>query len=489
MSLLESMRSGSDSTFMQVVMALVVVSFVGMYGAQQGQDKSQLVATVNGKKIMSTDHNRAYRNALAQAERRYNRTLGNTEQQQIWEQVKQTMIEDEVVLQAAVELGLEVSDTEVARELLRQPYLRNEDGEFDDELYGRFLKRYQYTRAKYEQELRDDMLRLKLKQLVYMGATISEPAVREAYVESRTMVDLKYVRVNPSTFSDDLNVTDEEIASWLVENEEGARETYDRDFDRLYDHPEQIQLSLIRLGIENDGVGIDVLLAEMRKIKEAIEGGAEFDDMVRRWSDDPSVEQNGDIGLRPVKNLPVEQSKLEGVATGHLTDVITSDNDVRLYRVDARVDPSIDAFDDVKNDIARTTIKQEQLPGLAAAFAEEQLLPKWQATGEPPTELLDAKMMRASTTGLTSTQPTGMSFGPPPAMLKDSRSVAVNEVLPKVYENLGAMFVGQLTERKDADMEEFEADRDRIAEQVLLQRRNEFFEAWVADAKSLASIQ
>jgi len=489
MSLLESMRSGSDSTFMQVVMALVIVSFVMMYGAQQGQDKSRVVAEVNGKRIMSTDHNRQYRNALAQSERRYNRTLGDEEQQQIWEQVKQTMIEDEVVLQNAVSLGLEVSDTEVARELLKQPYLRNEDGKFDEELYQRFLKRFQYTRAKYEQELREDMLRLKLKQLVYMGATISEPAVRDAYVESRTLVDIKYVKVNPTIFSEEVKVTDDEIAAWLTENEEGARETYDRDFSRLYDHPEQIRLRMIRFGIENDGVGVDVLLAEMRKLKEAIEGGEKFEDMVRKWSEDPSVTNGGDLGLRALAQL-ADKEKVESLEVGQVSGVITSENDVRLYLVEEKVDAKVDAFDDVKADIARDAIKQEQLPGLAAAFAEDELLPKWQTSGSPPQDLLDARKVTAINTGLSSTQPRGgFSFGPPPAMLKAARSADVDSVLPEVYENLGSMFVGQLIERKDADMTEFEADQDRIREQVLLERRNEFFEAWVADAKSLASIQ
>jgi peptidyl-prolyl cis-trans isomerase D len=489
MSLLESMRSGSDSTFMQVVMALVVVSFVGMYGVQSGQDKSQVVASVNGTKIMSTDLGRRYRNRLAQLERQYNRTLGDDQQQQLREQVKQEMIEDEVVLQEARRLGLEVSDLEVGSLVLSQAYALDEDGNYNEEVYLRFLKRNQYTRPKFEQVLREDLLRMKLRRLVYMGATISEPAVREAYVESRTQVDIEYVKVDPRGFREEVQVTDADIDTWMTENEDIARETYDNDFNRSYNHPKQVRLRMIRFGIANDGVGVDVLLARMRTIREEVEAGASFEDMVRIWSEDPSVAQNGDLGLRAVSQF-ADKERFEDLEVGAITDVITSDNDVRLYRVEELQEPMVDAFDDVKADIARDAIKQEQVPGLAAEFAEEALLPGWKASGKVPSELLLSKGLVSRKNGLTSTQVAQrLSFGPPAAMLAASRNVDVGDVLPEVYENLGSLFVGQLIERKDADMNEFELNRAGIEEQVLGERRNQFYTDWVADVKARASIK
>jgi len=476
---------------MQVVMALVVVSFVGMYGVQSGQDKSQVVASVNGTKIMSTDLGRQYRNRLSQLERQQNRSLGNDQQQQLREQVKQEMIEDEVILQQAHALGLEVSDMEVAAQVLGLPVAIDENGEFSEDLYRRILKRNQYTRPKFEQVLRDDLLRLKLRRLVYTGATLSEPAVREAYVDSQTLVDVEYVRIDPRVFGDDIEVADGDVESWLAENEDVARETYDSDFNRRYNHPEQVRLKMIRFGITNDGVGVDVLLAKMRVIKEEIEAGASFEDMARKWSEDPSVAQDGDLGLRALSQFG-DKDKFEGLAPGALTDVVTSDSDVRLYRLEERQEPKIDAFEEVKADIAREALKQEQIPALAAAFAEEQVLPAWSNTSDAPMDLLSSKGLSTLKTGLRSTQmaPQRFSFGPPPAaMLAAARSAEVGEVLPEVFENAGSMYVGQLIERKEADMAEFEANRERIEEQVLMARRNEFYTDWVADLKSQQTIK
>lgn len=489
MSIMEQMRSGSDSTFMQVVVALVVVSFIGWYATPSG-DKSSLVATVNGVKIMDTEYNRTYRNERNTAERRAGRTLSDPEAKQLSEQVKQQLIEDEVVLQEARRIGLEVSDTEVARQLLNLPGLKDETGKFDEDLYLRFLKRQQFTRADFEERMRRDMLRRKLRSLVYMGASISEPALREAFVESNTRIDLKTVRVRASAFSDDVQITDEDRAAWLVENEELVKETYERDFDRLYNHPEKVRLSMIRMAVASDGVSVGDLLPRIRSVRERLVAGGDFAEEARRWSEDPSALDGGDLGLRPVPQLTTDSiAAIEDLEIGGISRVVTSDSDVRLYRLEERVEPRVDAYDDMKNEIAERAMRDEQVPGLAAAFAEEQLLPAWKASGEVPEELLEQKGLTASSTGPIPAVADGSPFGPPPGMLNDARVAEPGQVLDEVYEHNGTLWVGQLTERVDADMELFAAQSEQFREDVLLQRRQAFYTGWVSDAKARARIQ
>src|SRR5688572_17203432 len=108
MGLLEKMRSSSDSTFIQVVMALIILSFIGFYGQPNG-DRSGVIATVNGTRILDTEYHRALREEL----RMVQRTLSDAEQKQLGEQVRQQLIERQVLLQEARRLGLEVSDSEV----------------------------------------------------------------------------------------------------------------------------------------------------------------------------------------------------------------------------------------------------------------------------------------------------------------------------------------------------------------------------------------
>lgn len=487
MSILEQMRSGSDSTFMQVVMAAVVISFIGWYAVPDG-DRSNVVAVVNGQKILDTEFSRRFSAAQRNMEAMTGRMLSNEEQQALSEQVRMALIEDEVILQEARRIGLEVSDVEVARELLDLQYLRNEQGKFDNELYRMFLKRNRWTRADFEESLREDLLRQKLRSLVYMGASISEPALREAWIDSETRVDITYVRVRPSAFAQHVEITPDERQAWLAENAAMVEETYQRDFERLYNHPEQIRLRMIRLAATPDEAA-DVL-PKINQLRAQVEAGADFAELAKQWSEDPTAVDGGDLGLRPLRQLATDaRSAVESLQAGQLSRVVTGDRDLRLYLVEERVPPRQDALDDVRDAIADQLIRSERGPALAAAFADEELLPTWRDAGEVPRDLVEAKGLSVMTTGPVPAVSDGSPFSPPAEMMRDARFAKTGDVLPEIYEVDGVLWLGQLTGRTEADMARYEERRDEIREGVLAQRRMAFFQGWVDDLESRAKIQ
>jgi len=485
MGVLEQMRSGSDSTFMQVVVAAVVVSFIGWYARPQG-DTSRIVAEVNGTKIMDTTFGRAYRNELRSREAGAGRTLSDAEQKMLQDQVKDRLIEGEVIQQEAEALGLEVSQTEVAMQLLQYPVLLDDNGVFDAERYERFLKQQQYTRSGFEDYIREQLLRDKLRFLAFMGSSISEPALREAWAEQETRVDIAYVQVYPNDFADKVSITDEERTAWLAENEEAVRARYDMDFARLYNHPEMVTLSMIRLGVEAEGPDRADMLSIANRLRGDLESGADFAEVAKRWSEDPSALRGGALPARAVPQLNQEVADaLEGLAEGQLTKAIPTDSDVRVYRLEKRVEPYVEAFEDVRDAIADQLMSAEQTPALAAAFAEETLLPAWSEKGSVPQELLDAEGLRLRNTG-----PVPLRGGLLPSGLLDaSRTAEPGSVLPEVFEQSGVLYVAQLTDRKDPDDEAFTEQADDLREPMLARRRSEFYQAWVQDITSAATIR
>jgi peptidyl-prolyl cis-trans isomerase D len=137
MSVMSKMRSGTDSTFMQVVMGLIVVAFVGWGVAPQG-DTAQNVAIVNGVGISDIEFSRFYRQRERQMEQRS--SLNDEQRGQLREQVKQSLIQEEVLLQEADGMGLEVSDSEVAHHLLSSyDFLNDADGIFSERNYSNFF--------------------------------------------------------------------------------------------------------------------------------------------------------------------------------------------------------------------------------------------------------------------------------------------------------------------------------------------------------------
>jgi peptidyl-prolyl cis-trans isomerase D len=485
MGLLEKMRSSSDSTFIQVVMALIILSFIGFYGQPSG-DRSGVIATVNGTRILDTEYHRALREEL----RMVQRTLSDAEQKQLGEQVRQQLIERQVLLQEAKRLGLEVSDSEVARILFASEAFRGENGKFSEEIYLKFLKRQQYTRVDFEETIRENLLRGKLQLLVYSGASLSEPAMREQFLEAETRVDLTVARIRSTAFEKDVQITDEERTKWLAENEALVKETYDRDFERLYKHPEQVKLRLIRLVATEGGPGLEDLRPRLQALRDQIEGGADMAELARRWSEDPSAASGGDLGLRPVAELSIEDSNaIASLTAGTMTRVYTHGNEARLIRVEERHEPKEDTLEEKRNEIADSLIRAERLPVLAAKFAEEQLLPAWKESSAVPTALLEERGLTARATGPIPTSAAGNPFAPPQQLLDAARTAPVGSVLPEVYESGGILYVAQLTERTEPDLKKLDEDQGQIREQMLIARRAEFFQTWVDDLKSRASIE
>lgn len=484
MSILEKMRSGQDSTFMQVILAIIIIGFVGLNGRVFG-DTSAIVATVNGDQILENEVGRAYQNRLRYVEYTQKRTLSDEEQKQIYEEVKQALIEDTVILQEAHRVGLEVSDREVARQVRDNPDVHGADGKYSKELYEAFLKRAGFTKAEYEERIREDLLRYKLRQLVFTGASLSEPAVREAYVEAQTRVELSLVQIRPQQFEGQVQITDDERTKWTKENDKLLRETYDRDFDRLYNHPEQVQLRMIRL-VVRDETPLSDLVPRLNKLRDEITAGADMAQLAMRWSEDPTASAGGDQGLRPVAQLSTDTSRaIDGLAPSSLSRVFTTDADARLVRVEQRVQPSKDEFETVKATIADRLITAERVPALAQQFAQDEVLPKWAEGKAAPTDLLATRGLTVRQTGPI---PTEGGRGVPADMLDDARSAAIGTVFPQVYEFGGSYFVGQITNRIEPDLQDYETNKVQISEFVLQQRRAEFFEDWISDLKARAKI-
>lgn len=485
MSVLESMRSGTDSTGMQVVLALVLVSFIFWYSSPQG-DTTQVVATVNGTKIMGTDLTRR----MTMEARRYDRALSDAEEAQLQEQVRQSLIEDEALRQEAIRLGVTVSDTEVARELLRYEIFRNEEGLFDDRIYESWLRRNAYpSRSEFEEQMRRDILRGKLRQLVFMGVTVSEPVLEQAFREQNTRVDIRYARIRPTAFEDDVELDETELATFIQNSTERIKGTYEADFDRLYNLPAKVELTMVRLKVGGDGLGVAELRPRLEKIKADVEAGADMDLLARQYSEDPSATVGGSLGQLNMPTLSTAAADALGaIEVGQITGVVVEDAHISLYRLDARQPAKIIELSEVERDIASDLMRQERAPALAAAYAEE-VLAAWQASNTLPEEKLAEQSILSATTGLVPLQGGGGLFSPPADMLQAASRAEPGSVLPEVYTSGDILWVGSLVEREDADMASFDAERDLIRESVLQQRRSEFYTGWIGALVADARVQ
>lgn len=488
MSILDKMRSGSDSTVMQLVLGAVFVSFVAVYAQPQGDNRGRTVATVNGTVIQDIPFNRE----MARRER-YMGALSDEQRQQLAQVVKQDLIRDEVMLQEAHRLGIEVSAAEVERAIAYDPSFADESGVFSSQQFAKIVKGRGYERVDYEIFVRDRLLREKLAANVILAVDVSDADVRDAWKANETQIDVSWVRVGPARFEEDVDVSQAIVDAFVKDNAERIKTSYDTDYDRLYNQPERVVVSVI--AITPDDTGLDASAPADLPAAEALAAdlvarigqGEDFAALATQYSKDPTAAAGGKRAPTALADFePKASEALKPLAPGAVVTVV-GEADVRVYRVEERLPARSLSLEEATPEVARKLIREDATPKLAAAFAEK-VLAAWKSTGAPPTDLLDPKQIIVNTTGMYAPAKGLDRMGPPPDMLAKLASAPVGP-LADVVEYEGIYWVAAVSARQEPDAAGFDAAKGSLRAGAVALRRMSLLEGWTADLVARAKIE
>ena len=169
--------------FISIVFMFLIGIFVNLGGYYFSKnDFSESVAEVAGTKI-------PYSVFLLQVNRYNDRMreqgteVGEETLKRVKQEVLQELIVEELLAQKAAELGLVVTDLELASEIHHTP-LFQQGGAFDQRAYFMNVRRqFQMTPRQYEDMRRKSQLSLKLRQFVFLSAKLTPAEVIAAYQE------------------------------------------------------------------------------------------------------------------------------------------------------------------------------------------------------------------------------------------------------------------------------------------------------------------
>lgn len=138
-------------------------------------------------------------------------------------------------------------------------------------------------------------------------------------------------------------VTDEDITAFYNENIENFKV------------PEQVRASHILFKVDKDASDETRALKkkELEDVRAQIAGGADFGELASKYSDCPSKERNGDLGLfsrgRMVKEFEDEAFKL---APGEISQVVETPFGYHVIKVTEHNEPSTVPLEDVRQEIS-----------------------------------------------------------------------------------------------------------------------------------------
>ncbi|MCK9336768.1 MAG: SurA N-terminal domain-containing protein [Arcobacteraceae bacterium] len=196
------------------VIAFVGAGFVG-WGAYDFGKSDGAVAQVGKKEIPMNELQREYSNLYSQ----YSSIFGDSFNQELAKQLGleqlalQTLIQKYLLLSYADDLGISITDEEVATELIKIDEFKKE-GKFDKDQYVTVLRQNKIVPVEFEKSLKNDLLVQKIQNMFKVQSSQKEIENISSLIFIKNDLQIKIIDNNSVT----LNIQEEELKNFWEEN-------------------------------------------------------------------------------------------------------------------------------------------------------------------------------------------------------------------------------------------------------------------------------
>ncbi|MCB1703386.1 MAG: SurA N-terminal domain-containing protein [Halioglobus sp.] len=326
--MLQNIRQNVQGTAAKIIVGLIVISF-SLFGIESilvGGGGSE-IAEVNGVSI----YPQQLQQALDTQKRRLVAMMGENldpallDDERLGPQALEALINRELLMQSATEMGLSVSDSEIGAVVASMEQFQV-DGVFSPELYRNVLSSAGYTPAYFKQSLRDDMMLGQLRS----GIAGTE-FVTSAELEAGTRIvaeqrDLRYLTIPRESVASNPKITDAKLQAYYDAHQENFRTPESVNLDYLELTLDQFREPVPQSAIEEAyelavqgsefkpqnrvshilfESGTDDLAQRIEQAQQELASGVAFADVASAFSDDiGSADRGGDLGYTSGDTFP-----------------------------------------------------------------------------------------------------------------------------------------------------------------------------------------
>jgi peptidyl-prolyl cis-trans isomerase D len=404
--MLERIREGSQGTWATVILGLVIFSFVfAGIGSYINSSINSAAATVNGQDISRDALEKAYQNERARMESQYGEAFaalaGDAAYlQEFRKGILDKLISEKLIDQAALELGLRVSDAQIKQAIVKMQEFQI-DGKFDNDRYLVVLRSAGFQPNGFRDYMRTRLVRDQLSQaLIGTEFALTGEAQRAYELQAQTR-DAKYLTVKATEFVDQAEVSDEQINSYYQANisrfdtEQKVSVAYveltlddllpgikvsEQELDDEYQASladfktnEERRVSHILLEFGDDE---DAAQSKIKDILAQVKSGKDFAQLAKQYSADTfSAEKGGDIDWfsKGMMDPAFEEAAYSLANIGDVSDVVKSDFGFHIIKLTDIKPEEITPFAEVKEQIEQKVKMrkgEEELYALQQRMAE-----------------------------------------------------------------------------------------------------------------------
>ena len=426
--MLQDIRNNATGLVAKIIIGLIVISFA-LFGIDSltGPGVQPEVAVVNGDEITENDLLRV----INQQKRRLIEAMGDNidynliEDSRLRPGAMDALIQRRLMIQSAESLGMGVSPASVDRTIVNLPAFQA-DGQFSQQLYLSVLSSSGYTPAQFRQAIAEDMLINQLSNGLVASEFVTAPELERLVSIANEKRSFRYLTLPYDSVADEVSITEEQIEAYYQDNldrfqreeqvkldyillnqaqffepvsEEAIREIYEAEI-RETQQGESRRAAHLLLEI-TDERDRDATLALAGELRQRIEQGESFADLVAEYSDDfGSAQQGGDLGFTQGDTFPEPfEAALGGLTENEVSQPVTTDAGIHLIKLTAVNSASAPAFEQRRDAIARDLQLSRSRAPFVAATEDLRDLSFNAATLEGPAEKLNLQVQQSAWVG------------------------------------------------------------------------------------------
>ena len=391
--MLSLMRKHATSWLIKIILAAIVVVFVLWGVGSWTSQRSGRVASVNGETITADEYRDAYNRLVDQVRQSFGNNFNDEilKTLQLDKQALNQIIDKYVMLQAASELDMRVSDEELSHSI------RNIDafqtaGVFDPRRYQSILTRNNWTPETFENIQRDALLIEKLTNFIAGNVKVSDNETLDWYLYNNAEVDLDFLLLNADRYTD-IAVTPEEIKDYFEANKEsyktepavkvryvkfdpkdllGKVEISDNEIQEYYSfnsdefqNPKTVEARHILIKVAKDAPPekVDEARKRIENILQKARDGQDFAELAKQYSEGPTKDKGGYLGtFRKDSMVKPFADKAFSMKAGEISEPVRTQFGWHLIKVEkvneAGKTPLADAKERIRKKLADERAKQ-----------------------------------------------------------------------------------------------------------------------------------
>src|SRR5579872_2178115 len=326
--MLDRMRSWGRSTAIKVLFVFLILAFAfwGVGAGLAGRVKP--VATVNGKRILSSDLDRESDRLKRTLTQVYGASADSVLRNvNLRQEALNQIIEQRLIVDEARHVGIRISDESLANSIAADPKFQ-QDGNFDAEKYEQILQANDLLPADYEALMRGSMMQQALRDMVQQGVQVSDAEARHEYDLRNEKVKLAYLTIPYQDFVAKISPTAKQVEDYYNAHKDDFREPervkieylsydpavlaakvspsdkeiddfYKSNLTKLYTHPDEVHARHILLEVPSGATPEQKASAKAKAegILKQLQNGADFAKLAKEDSQDPATKlDGGDLG-------------------------------------------------------------------------------------------------------------------------------------------------------------------------------------------------